>query len=34
MESELRLAYVGVTRAKEKLTIVRPKTANYLRALA
>lgn len=33
MENELRLAYVGVTRAKEKLTIVRPQTVSYLRAL-
>lgn len=33
MENELRLAYVGVTRAKEKLTIVRPQTVNVLKAL-
>lgn len=33
MESELRLAYVGVTRAKERLTIIRPKTNMHLRAL-
>lgn len=33
MESELRLGYVGVTRASEKLTIIRPKTTMYLRAL-
>lgn len=33
MESELRLAYVGVTRAKERLTIIRPKTNMYMRGL-